>query len=182
MSWRKLRRPAAAREGGFTLIEVLVGITIIAVLIGIAAAVFLGQTSKAEDSEAKQYLALAYKAVQDESAGQGKYVDADGTLAGATNLAGVIEESGVLADPQVVNSLNLDGFFVLPGERKGTSGGDQTVSAGPKAIIVDADSTANKLILYSTSKILGGGRIRECTLVADGLNVAPQIDCVAYKP
>ena len=46
---------------GFTLIELLVVILIIAILVAVAAPSFLGQTQKAHDSAAQQYLAVAYK-------------------------------------------------------------------------------------------------------------------------
>lgn len=57
-----LRRLLSSR--GFTLIELLVVILVIAVLIAVAAPSFLGQTEKAEDSTAKQDLAVAYKAAK----------------------------------------------------------------------------------------------------------------------
>jgi prepilin-type N-terminal cleavage/methylation domain-containing protein len=52
------------RTAGFTLIELLVVILIIGILIAVSAPSFLGQTQKAHDSEAKQYLTVAYKAAK----------------------------------------------------------------------------------------------------------------------
>ena len=50
------------RSEGFTLIELLVVILIIAILMAVAAPSFLGQTKKAHDSAAQQYLTVAYQA------------------------------------------------------------------------------------------------------------------------
>jgi len=47
---------------GFTLIELLVVILIIAILIAVSAPSFLGQTGKAQDSAAEQYLTYGYRA------------------------------------------------------------------------------------------------------------------------
>lgn len=175
------------RRDGFTLVEVLVALLVLGILIAIATAVFLGQRDKADDSAAKQYLALAYKAVQAESVDDGgKFAEVDGTLAGANRLAEVIVNSGVITAPEDIN-VDLEGFHVLGGERDEESGGSRTVSGGPKQIVVDAASTGTKLLLFSTVEHLPGegedaGRIRECTLVADGYNAAPEINCIVTVP
>lgn len=56
---RRLRSTRA-----FTLIELLIVILIVGILIAVAAPSFLGQTDKAHDSAAKQYLTIAYKAAK----------------------------------------------------------------------------------------------------------------------
>lgn len=180
--------PRHRHERGYTLVEVLVVIVVLGILVAIAAAAFLGQSEKADDSVAKQYLALAYKAVQAESVDAGgKFAAVDGTLAGAEELAELIVQSGVITAPEDINQLDLNGFHVLGGERAEESGGTRTVSGGPKQIVVDAASTGSKLLLYSTVELLPGegadsGRIRECTLLADGYNAAPEITCVVTTP
>lgn len=179
--------PRQRDEHGFTLVEILVAVVVIGILLAIAAYSFLGQREKAEDSNATQYLALAYKAVQAESVDTGgKFAGVNGTLQGAERLAQLIVQSGVITRPEDVN-VDLEGFHVLAGERDEESGGSRTVSGGPKQIVVDAASTGSKLLLYSTVEHLPGegqdaGRIRECTLLADGFNAAPKITCVVTVP
>jgi prepilin-type N-terminal cleavage/methylation domain-containing protein len=52
------------RRAGFTLIELLIVILVIAILLAVAAPSFFGQSAKAQDSAAKQYLVLAYKSAK----------------------------------------------------------------------------------------------------------------------
>ena len=52
------------KKDGFTLIELLVVILIIAILMAVAAPSFLGQTKKANNSNAQQQLQIAYKAAK----------------------------------------------------------------------------------------------------------------------
>jgi Tol biopolymer transport system component/type II secretory pathway pseudopilin PulG len=73
------------------LIELLVVILIIGILIAVSAPSFLGQTQKAHDSEAKQYLTVAYKAAKASSVDRdGKFVTGSFT---ATQLAAAIQVS-----------------------------------------------------------------------------------------
>jgi prepilin-type N-terminal cleavage/methylation domain-containing protein len=55
-------------QAGFTLVEMLIVVLIVGIIIAVAAPSFLGQTQKAEDSVAKQYLALTYRAAKAEAA------------------------------------------------------------------------------------------------------------------
>jgi prepilin-type N-terminal cleavage/methylation domain-containing protein len=57
-------RACGARQDGFTLIELLVAIMIIGVLAGIALAVFLGQSSKANDVSTKSNVANVSRLLQ----------------------------------------------------------------------------------------------------------------------
>jgi prepilin-type N-terminal cleavage/methylation domain-containing protein len=74
-----LRRPNA-----FTLIELLIVILVIAILVAVAAPSFLGQTRKAQDSAAKQSLAIAYREARADA------VPRDGDWGDATSLAAAI--------------------------------------------------------------------------------------------
>ena len=78
-------------QPGFTLVELLVVILIIAVLVAISAPSFLGQTQKAHDSVAQQYLTVAYHAAAaDATQRDGDFVDSGYT---ADQLADAIHSS-----------------------------------------------------------------------------------------
>jgi Tol biopolymer transport system component/type II secretory pathway pseudopilin PulG len=71
------------------LIELLVVILIIGILIAVSAPSFLGQTQKAHDSEAKQYLTIAYRnAVASATDRDGAFIQGSFT---ATDLASAIQ-------------------------------------------------------------------------------------------
>jgi type IV pilus assembly protein PilA len=72
-------RSRLAADDGFTLIELLVVILIIGLLAAIALPVFLGQRTKAQDTEAKSAVATAAKAMEAWSTENGSYASATTT-------------------------------------------------------------------------------------------------------
>jgi prepilin-type N-terminal cleavage/methylation domain-containing protein len=102
------------RTAGFTLIELLVVILIIGILIAVSAPSFLGQTQKAHDSEAKQYLTVAYKAA----------------------AAGAVDRNGDYGTPaQVVADIQA----AEPEISVATGSCPTSTDTNPKHIFVDSD-------------------------------------------
>lgn len=123
------------RQHAFTLVELLVVILILGILLAVAAPSFLGQTQKAQDSEAKQQLSVAYRAAKAASVreqGQGEYVSASFTHA---QLAQAIRDS----EP---------GFTTVLG--------DQGQNKDPSRIVVDnagsQQTTSTRLLIHNQSK------------------------------
>jgi len=125
---------------GFTLIELLVVILIIAILVAVSAPSFLGQTQKAKDSAAQQYLTYAYQAATAWA------VDHTGTAATAATDAdcastpqGDYGDGGSCTPDSVAAAINA-----FEPELTATVGtGDCTadvVSTDPKQIIVEEAS------------------------------------------
>lgn len=61
------------REGGFTLVELLVALAIIALLLSIAAPRYMGTVSRAEEATLKESLAVMRDAIDKHYADTGKY-------------------------------------------------------------------------------------------------------------
>lgn len=103
---------SALKGEGFTLIELLVVILVIAVLMAVAAPSFLGQTKKAEQSTAKQYLTIAYRTAKADT------VSREGAWGTAAPLASAINTS----EP----TLHVVPAIVAPSSPK--TGGKQNIS------------------------------------------------------
>jgi prepilin-type N-terminal cleavage/methylation domain-containing protein len=84
---RNPRRMLVRQSDAFTLVELLVVILVLAVLVAVAVPPFLGQTEKARESRAKQYLAVAYRAAAADS------VARDGRFGTAAEVAAAIKAS-----------------------------------------------------------------------------------------
>jgi len=164
-------RGRSLADSGFTLLELLVVVLIVAILAAVSAPSFLGQAQKARNSVAAQSLALAYKAAQSVAVdNNGHYPGVNGTLAGANQLAHLIDDSQTAPFHSVV-------------------GGDRTpiintVSPGPNDVVVDAISTPTHLVLFNSSYAPNGPsyEVQECTLDADGIGAAPALTCKSRVP
>jgi prepilin-type N-terminal cleavage/methylation domain-containing protein len=83
-------RFSSHRQRAFTPIELLVVIIVVAILIAVAAPSLLGHKNKAHDSQARQYLAVTYRAAKLSWVENGGYSTAGVYLAAATNPATLI--------------------------------------------------------------------------------------------
>ncbi len=133
-------RKRVQSEKGFTLIELLVVILIIGILAAIAIPSFLGQRTKATDSEAKSSVKTAQTAMETYFTDNQTYVGATPTLLQA--IEPTLADANVLA----VVSATLDSYEVKVSSRRPST----TFS------IVRASSGATSRACTAPSDKLGG--------------------------
>jgi type IV pilus assembly protein PilA len=136
----------AAREDGFTLVELLVVILIIGILIAIALPTFLNQQNKAHDSSAQQKLNTAYKvAKSEETSNQGVFPAAGvdqttaGSLAkaihdsepelGTVNVVDATAGNQATSDAAWVAGVTGTGVYIRNGDGTGVGAGPYTYGA-----------------------------------------------------
>jgi prepilin-type N-terminal cleavage/methylation domain-containing protein len=127
-------RRRLAQETAFTLVELLVVMLIIGILSAVGIAAFLGQRSKAQDGEAKVYVAAAAKALEIWHTEHGTYAGAD--PAALTDI-----------EPALGRARHLV-----------VSGDDSTF-----AVTVDSAAGTNGGGSYSIRRLADGDTRRDCT-------------------
>ncbi|MBA3736527.1 MAG: prepilin-type N-terminal cleavage/methylation domain-containing protein [Actinobacteria bacterium] len=128
------------RTSAFTLVELLIVLVVVGVLIAVAAPSFLGQTQKAHDSVAKQYLTVAYKAATAWA------VDHTGGTADASCIT-----SAELAQGSYCNVAGVVG--VIPAFEPGL-----TATAGTGSCATDVTSDPKHIVV----EIAAGGNLTLC--------------------
>jgi type II secretory pathway pseudopilin PulG len=124
----------------FTLIEVLIIVLIIGIMIAVAAPSFLGQSDKAHDSVAQQYLGLAWKAER----------AAKPTI--ENNGLNPVNDSISASDPNapdrvatITAAISTESVFTT------VVGGPCSLADTPRKIVVDPATSTDQLILYTKS-------------------------------
>ncbi|MFE5410701.1 prepilin-type N-terminal cleavage/methylation domain-containing protein [Microbacterium sp. NPDC056569] len=123
----KIRREEEGREGGFSLIELIVVVVILAILAAIAIPIFLGIQQSAKDNALKAVAGSAAAAVAADLASNSPQI----TAAGA--VPATVFKSDGNSSVAVAGTISLSGFCVTASPAGSTAGTPSGVAqkAGP---------------------------------------------------